>query len=601
MPTRSLLRRAPAVLSDPTHGGTGVSVILALVIGALTGLGAIGFRWLIAHTTLLFTGTADLAATDVGEHPVHPSLPWLGPWFVVLAPVVGGLVYGPLVYRWAREARGHGVPEVMLAVARHGGRNRPRVAAVKALASAVCIGSGGSVGREGPIVQIGSALGSTVGQLGRMPADRLRTLAAAGGAAGIAATFNAPVAGVLFALELILRDFSARSFGLVVLASVTASVVARAVLGDDPFLTLPALTVDDARTYVLFALLGLLAGALGVGFTRVLYAIEDLCDRVWRGPEWARPAVGGLLLGLLLLALPQLYGVGYPVLSGAVDGRFVVGLLLLLLVGKVVATSLTLGIGGSGGVFAPSLFVGGMLGAAFGQVAHQLAPGLAPSAGAFAVIGMGATFAGTARAPITAVVMLFELTGEYSIILPLMLAVVLATGVSRLLSSDTVYTLKLRRRGIDLDEHPADRVLGGVQVAAVMEEAPRAVAVDAALDDASSTLLASGRPALPVLDGDRLVGQLRADLAAEELAQDDEADRATVATVLTDVARVPHGADLREALTALHTHPDDDGGAVVDDDDGRLVGWLTHRAVLGVLSAPGTARAQEHGDTTATG
>lgn len=594
---------------SPGNAGTGVLVPLSLVVGALTGLGAVGFRWLISHATLLFSGTDDVAAAAVGDHPVHPALGWLGPWFIVLAPAVGGLVYGPVVYRWAREARGHGVPEVMLAVAHHGGRIRPRVAAVKAFASAVCIGSGGSVGREGPIVQIGSALGSSIGQLARVPADRLRTLVAAGGAAGIAATFNAPVAGVLFALELILRDFSARSFGLVVLSSVTASVVARAIIGDESLLTLPALTVDDPRTYLLFALLGLVAGALGIGFVRVLYAIEDLCDRVWRGPEWARPAVGGLLLGLVLLALPQLYGVGYPVLSGAVDGELVVGMLLLLLVGKVVATSLTLGIGGSGGVFAPSLFVGGMLGAAFGQVAQMLAPDLAPSTGAFAVVGMGAMFAGTARAPITAVVMLFELTGEYSVILPLMLAIVLATGVSRLLSADTVYTLKLRRRGIDLGQHPADRVLGDVRVAEVMEDAPEPVGPDVPLAEASRTLLGSGRPTLPVLDGDgRLVGQLRADLAAEELEQDDEADRATVATVLDDVARVSRGASLREALDALREHPDDDGGAVVDDQ-GRLVGWLTHRTVLAALSAPRTKQPpagpagrdrQEHKEATAT-
>ncbi|MBD8077920.1 chloride channel protein [Cellulosimicrobium arenosum] len=586
MPTLLALRRARDHLLDDARTGTGAAVVLSVVVGAVTGVCAVGFRWLITHATLLFTGTTDLAATGIGTHPGHAGVPWLGPWFIVLVPAVGGLVYGPVVYRWAREARGHGVPEVMLAVAHHGGRIRPRVAAVKAFASAVCIGSGGSVGREGPIVQIGSALGSSVGQLARMPADRLRTLVAAGGAAGIAATFNAPVAGVLFALELILRDFSARAFGLVVLSSVTASVVARAIIGDESFLDLPAFTVDDPLTYLLFAVLGVLAGVVGIGFVRILYWFEDLCDAIWRGPEWARPAVGGLLLGLLLLALPQLYGVGYPVLSGAMHGSFVVGMLVLLLAGKVVATSLTLGIGGSGGVFAPSLFIGAMLGAAVGQAAQLVAPGLVPSPGAFAVVGMGAVFAGTARAPITAVVMLFELTGEYTIILPLMLAVVLATGTSRLLSVDTVYTLKLHRRGIALDQHPADRVLGDVRVSDVMRPAPAPVGPDDDLAAAVRTLLAGGRSALPVVGRDgRLLGQLRADLAAQELELDDEVDRATVATVLDDVARVSRGATLREGLDALRRHPDDDGGAVVDDED-HLVGWLTHRTVLAALAAP---------------
>ena len=228
-------------------------------------------------------------------------MPGLGHWFVVLAPVVAGLLYGPLVYRFAREARGHGVPEVMVAVARNGGRIRPRVAVVKALASALCIGGGGSVGREGPIVQIGSALGSSLAQLCKLDERRIRLLVACGAAGGIAATFNAPLAGVFFAMELILRRWETESFGMVVLSSVTSSIIGRAILGDAPFLRLPAFHVQHVVQYPLFALLGVLAGLIGVAFSRVLYAIEDLCDWAWRGPEWLRPAAGGLLLGGLLL------------------------------------------------------------------------------------------------------------------------------------------------------------------------------------------------------------------------------------------------------------------------------------------------------------
>ncbi|WP_286217699.1 chloride channel protein [Paraoerskovia sediminicola] len=508
--------------------------------------------------------------------------------------MVGGLIYGPLVYFGAREARGHGVPEVMVAVARHGGRIRARVAAVKALASAVTIGSGGSVGREGPIVQIGAALGSTFGQWTRMPLSRMRTLVAAGSAAGIAATFNAPIAGVIFALELILRDFTARSFGLVVLSSVTASVVGRSMLGNDPFLILPAFTVDHAWAYLLFALLGIIAGAVGIGFARILYVIEDLCDKIWRGPEWLRPAVGGVFLGLILLVLPQMYGVGYPVLEAGVNGRYAIGVLILLLVGKIIATSLTLGIGGSGGVFAPSLFVGGMLGAAFGEIVNLIAPELTPSAGAFAIVGMGAVFAGSARAPLTAVIMLFELTGEYSIILPLMLAIVLATGISRMLSKETVYSLKLARRGIDLDEHPADRVLGDLLIADVMDPSPPSVESSTRLDAASRLLLASGRTSIPVVDDGRLRGHLRADMAAESLHSDDEVADQTVGHVIDEVGRVDVGLTLRDALAVLHKHPEDEGIAVVDAD-GAMVGWLTHRQVLGALSAATATPDSPHG------
>ena len=275
------------------------------MVGVGAGLGAVAFRSLIVYATRFFTGTADYSA--VGRVP-HPWLPWLGIFFVVLAPVVGGLLYGPLVDRFAREARGHGVPEVMYAITNRDGRIPGRIAGVKALASAICIGAGGSVGRESPIVQIGSALGSSLGRIAKVPESRLRTLVACGAAGGIAATFNAPIAGVFFALELLLGDFATEAFGAVVLASVTASVIGRAAFGNVPFLHLPVFSISSPTEYVFYAVLGVVAAGVGVFFTRILYAVEDACDWAWRGPEWARPAAGGLLLGLLLLALPQMYG-----------------------------------------------------------------------------------------------------------------------------------------------------------------------------------------------------------------------------------------------------------------------------------------------------
>jgi CIC family chloride channel protein len=430
-------------------------VALAVLIGAGAGGGAIGFRWLITTFTRLLSGHPDYS--DAG-HAANPYLPALGMYFVLAAPVLAGAIYGPLVTRFAPEARGHGVPEVMYAVAARGGRIAPQVTVVKALASALCIGGGGSVGREGPIVQIGSAWGSSIGRLVRVPENRLRILVACGAAGGIAATFNAPIAGPFFAMELILRDFAAESFGAVVLASVTASVIGRAALGNQPFLTLPAFGLRTGWEYLAFAVLGLVIGAVGVAFTRILYWIEDGCDWVWRrvvhGPEWLRPAVGGLFLGGLLLVLPEMYGVGYPVLAHAIDGRYVLWFLVILMVGKMVATSLTIGIGGSGGVFAPSLFIGAMGGTAFGMVVHQLFPAATAAPGMYGLIGMGAAFAGATRAAITAVIILFELTGEYTIILPLMLAIVAATGVSQVLSKETIYTLKLTRRGVHLGPAP---------------------------------------------------------------------------------------------------------------------------------------------------
>ncbi|MBS1884885.1 MAG: chloride channel protein, partial [Actinobacteria bacterium] len=418
------------------------------LVGVGSGLGAIGFRYLIEAFTWIFTGHTDPSALG---HFTNPHLAFLGPFVVLIVPVLGGLLYGPLVYRFAPEARGHGVPEVMLAVHSNEGRIRGRVPIVKSLASAICIGAGGSVGREGPIVQIGSAIGSGLGQLTRLGGEHTKLLVACGAAGGIGATFNAPIAGVFFGLELILRDWETRSFGLVVLAGVVATAVGRIAFGSEAFLTLPSFALVSGWEYPLYALLGLIAAMAGVAFIRVLYGMEDLADRLWRGPSWLRPACGGILLGVVLLVLPEMYGVGYPVMENAIRGQYVVGLLLAFLLGKIVATSLTMAIGGSGGVFAPSLFIGAMLGSTFGIGAHDLLPEVTAGAGAYGLVGMAAVFAAAGRAPITAVLIVFELTGDYSIILPLMLAVVVATGLSRLLSEDSIYTLKLRRRGIDIE------------------------------------------------------------------------------------------------------------------------------------------------------
>ena len=573
------------------HSRSGL-VGLALFVGLGGGLGAVAFRELIGGFTRLASGRADFSLAGRAS---HRWMPWLGPYFLLVVPVLAGLIYGPLIYRFAREARGHGVPEVMLAVAQRGGRISPMVAVVKSLASALCIGAGGSVGREGPIVQIGSALGSTAGQLARVPESRLRVLVGCGAAAGISATFNAPIAGVFFALELILRDFATESFSVVVLAAVAADVVSRAFFGDSVFLHLPAFATHHVAEYGYYAVLGLVAGVAGVVFSKVLYAIEDLCDWLWRGPEWLRPAVGGVFLGGLLLALPEMYGVGYPVLGHIVDGRYAVGFLLILLVGKTVATSLTIGIGGSGGVFAPSLFCGAALGEAFGLIVHQLSPGVVTSPGAYALVGMGALFAGAARAPITAVLILFELTGEYTIILPIMLAVVVATAVSKSITPDTIYLLKLRRRGIDID-HPAGSPTGAqIQVGSVMGAIPEPVRGTLGLTDLVDRLTDSDSGAVPVIDESGAYRGVVSAVAAEGQAVDPGPRQRDPHAI--DLAVLP--ATLRENDTLdraveLLASTDGAAGVPVLDTAGHVTGWMTHQRLLQALHTrrPPTAAAQ---------
>ena len=449
---------------------------------------------------------------------------------------------------------------------------------VKSLASALCIGSGGSVGREGPIVQIGSALGSVIGQASRVSESQLRLLVACGAAGGISATFNAPIAGVFFALELILRNFETQSFGLVVLSSVVADAIGRAAFGSRAFLSLPAFSFSSPLELALYAGLGLLATLVGVAFIRVLYAGEDLADRLWRGPEWLRPGVGGILLGLLLLAVPQMYGVGYPVLERAVAGHYLLAALVGLLAAKLLATSLTMWIGGSGGVFAPSLFMGAMLGTAYGTVAHRLLPHLAAAPGAYGLVGMGAVFAAAARAPITAVIIVFELTGDYNVILPLMFAIVVATALSGRFTRDTIYTLKLRRRGIDIDAPRARRVMAKTLVSEAMGPPPRPLYLEQPASEIVARFAGERSDSLPVSDATGVLLGVVAAVDLEQAVTRDSSQMRLAADLMREAPTLRPAASLEDGVAILAAG--DDEGVPVIDADGRLVGWLTHRRVL---------------------
>ena len=450
------------------RAGRGGMFLLALVVGAVSGLGAVAFRYLINFVTWLATGHAQF-----GQQGRVPSahLLWLGLGFFIVIPAVGGLLYGPLIYKWAREARGHGVPEVMIAVADNGGRIRPQVSVVKALASAICIGTGGSVGREGPIVQIGSAFASGLGQWIKMPENRLRILVACGAAGGISATFNAPITGVFFGVEIILREFAIDALFTVMLSAMIADITAIPFLGDRPFLSgFPAgIALHHARNYLLVAVLAVVAGLMGLLFKNVLYKTEDICDRLWKGrPEWAQPVAGGIALGLLLLAIPQMYGVGYPVMYITTAGGYALWFVILLAFGKILACSLSIGIGGSGGVFAPSLFIGVTSGYAYGEIAQHIFGPAAGQPALYAVVAMGAVFASAAGAPLTSLASVVEMTGDFSLTLPVMLAVAIASTLSRALSYGTIYTTKLLRRGIDIDRTTPWRALQDLKVADAM-------------------------------------------------------------------------------------------------------------------------------------
>ncbi len=425
-----------------------ILVFLSVIVGGATGLGAHLFykalEWSFAHTQ-----SADGILTT-------------RPYMLVLLPAAGGLIVGLIIQFYAREARGHGVPEVMDAMFRHGGVIRARVSVAKAVASALTIGSGGSAGTEGPIVQIGAAIGSSIGQGIGIHRRHLNTLVACGVAGGIASIFNAPIAGVLFALEIFLGDFSFKTFSPIVVASVMATSLTHYCRPVDRGIfeiTRPEHYVFNGSELPYYLVLGILCALAALALVRLLYGLEGVVDWM-KLPLALKPAMGGAALGLLGVIwvkaapasfVPPFYGNGYPLIEAAISPELLqMGLVYLfaLAVLKLVSTALTLGSGGSGGVFAPSLFVGACLGGIFGLVLHRLGYVPLTSVSAYAIVGMAAVLAAATHAPLTAIVILYELTRQPRVILPIMFAAIVATGIARYLFRDSIYTLKLTRRGV---------------------------------------------------------------------------------------------------------------------------------------------------------
>jgi len=500
-------------------------IMAAVLLGVLGAYGAIGFRQLIRWTHQLTFGNHeyDLATLE------HMS--W---WLRLALPTAGGLVVGIIVHNLAPEVKGSGIPEVMEAVARKGGAIRFRVVFTKALAAAVTIGSGGSAGREGPIVHIGSAIGSAVGRFLQVSAKRMRTFVACGAAAGIAATFNAPIAGALFAIEVVLGDMRVASMSPIVISSVVATVVSRHYLGDFPAFNVPGFELASPRELALHGVLGLVSGVLAVLFIRMLFFTADRFDRS-RIPAWLRPAFGGLGVGLIALGLPHVFGVGYETINAALLGKTGVAVLGLALGGKMVATSLTLGSGGSGGVFAPSLFLGATMGAAFGQLANRIFPDWTADSGAYALVGMGAFVSATTHAPITAILIIFELTNDYKVIPPLMLACVIGVLLSSYLNRESIYTEKLARRGVKLSEGRDVNLLKSILVGSVMEAGVQTVTTDTPLSRLLPGLLTGSHHPLVVVDGKRrYAGSIELGDVTEVLPQAEELGGIVVAADLAD-------------------------------------------------------------------
>lgn len=561
-------------------------IVCAVIIGLIAGYGAVGIRWLIEHISLLsYPGDGSFLDRLIAA-----------PWYVkVLVPAVGGLIVGPIIYYFAPEAKGHGVPEVMQAVITRNGIIRPRVAVVKAFTSAVTIGTGGSVGREGPIIQIGSAIGSTLGQFFKVPAKRMKTLVACGAAAGIAAAFNAPIGGALFALEIILMEFTAAQLSPIIISSVLATVVSHAYEGD-----IAAFHIDNAYhmvtnwEFALYFPLGALCGVVAWLFIKALYASEDWWDDKFKIPSYWKPAIGGLLIGGTALLFPQVLGVGYKTISAALDSNLVpvstevwmvrnIWLMcLVLMVVKIVSTSITLGSGGSGGVFAPSLFMGVMIGAFYGLIVNKLFPGMTGEYGMYALVAMCGLVAGTTRAPLTAIIIVFEMTKEITIILPLMITCTLAMIISAKLSRESIYTLKLIQRNINIKGRADINILKNLIAKDLMdanytyvrENEPFTEVVEKMLDKRNYSL------SVHTMEG-KYLGHISLDNVKDLLFEKDELKNIMLAgdTADTDTAKITTSMNCKEVLDLMSRHNCDHLPVVDAENPDIQVGMIRRRDI----------------------
>lgn len=567
--------------------------LFAITIGVLAGLAALGFRYLIWLVQSLFHHGGVL----LGQPWIDPGIfnldaaffyqaaPLEGRLWLLLAIPIGGLLVGLVTYRLAPEARGAGTPQTMEAVVAHGSRIRARLVGLKALASAFTIGTGGSAGREGPIVYMGAAIGSSVAQRFHMSETRRRILLGCGTAGAIAATFNAPIAGVLFALELILLEFRTRSFVPLVISSVFATATIGLFIPPVPAFR-SEYVFKSPLELPFFVLLGLVAGFVALVWIELRYRIEDVFIAMRTHPI-VKPAVGGALVAALAFFFPQITGVGYEMVGNVLSSQFgaqfgytTVVLLISLAFFKIVATSLTLGSGGSGGEFAPSLFMGAMIGGAFGFVVHAAYPDITNPYGAYALVGMGALFAGASRGTLTSIVIVFELTGDYKFILPLMLACVISDTVTLVLKGETIYTAALARKRIPFEHDMEVFLLHLVPVERAMVKKVMSVSEDDRVAKVADQVIMTGYQAFPVLNKlGKLVGIVsQTDVRKALAAGKGEAMVKEIAT--KDMELVHPESSLAEAMERMALRDVGHLPVVDPEDRGRLVGLITRSDII---------------------
>lgn len=547
---------------------------LAFVVGVGSGFGALAFEFLIEFFRHGF-GSLTAIIPFAADHAAVGTLITL-----ILAGIAGGI----LLRTVARSSRGHGVPDVMARAAIGGGRISPRVVGDTTLTASVCIGAGGSAGPEGPIIHIGSAIGSAVGQAMHMSTERLRILVACGAAGGISAIFGAPLAGVMFAVEVIVGDFGVRSLTAIVVSSVLAAVTHQGFVSWEPRFEVPDHGMISFSEVPFVIVLGLLAGGVSWLFIKALYWTEDRFHD-FPGPPWVRPAVGMFGVGVIAAGFPEVLGDGYAAINEALNARLAWQIMGLLVFMKLLATCLTVGSGNVGGLFAPSMVIGAMMGAAYGVGVELVFPDQGVTPALFALVGMAAVIAGTTHATIASILLIFEVTNDYALVLPVMLAAATSVVLSTYLNRESIYSLKLAREGIHLRRGVEVNVMNSIPVGSVMRPPRPVIFEDMRFNDLLRFIEDHEDTSFPVVDrGNRLFGviayrDLRSALRRE---RSPEMDRLVMAgdLAVTEPETVTPDQNLNHAMQLFGMRDLSVLPVVAADDDRRLVGKLYRSDVL---------------------
>src|SRR5580658_2229961 len=499
-----------------------VFLVLALIIGALTGMAVVAF--------ILLTERLGMRLYPVGG----------APWRRLLFPVVGSLGIGYLLSRYFPNARGSGVPQTKAALFANEGRITLRTVFGKFFCTSATLASGIPLGREGPSVQVGAGIGSVLGRSLGLPTEQVKKLIPVGAAAAIAAAFNTPLAAVLFSLEEITGDLYAPVMGAVVLASATAWMVLHVFLGDHPLFKVPQYQLVHPAEFGVYAVLGLAGGVISAAFTKMLLGIRARFLLFPRNTVWFQPAVGGLLVGLMGWFVPQVLGVGYGYVGDALNGRMALELMALLVILKLVAVTTSYATGNAGGIFGPSLFIGAMLGGTVGTIAHHLFPAYTATPGAYALVGMGAVFAGVVRTPMTSVLMIFEMTQDYAVIVPLMIANLVSLFIASQLQHEPIYEALAVQDGIHLPSSGSRQRYGQRQIATVMQTASQLLPAEITVREALEQVRSSNFTTWLVTDRRGVIGVIN--LARLERESAEGADKKL--------------GDLVDAMVFPHVHAD---------------------------------------------